>query len=69
MYIAQNTTKRIAIVFLTYLPQKYQLSKKLHQYSEPFNVVDRGKPNRRVGPARAHTIILFHQAKMLININ
>ena len=31
MYIAQNATKRIAVVFLTCLAQKYQISKKLQQ--------------------------------------
>ena len=31
MHIAQNATKRIAVVFLTCLPQKYQISKKLQQ--------------------------------------
>ena len=40
MYIAQNTTKRIAVVFLTCLPQKYRLSKKLQQ------IIQRCEPQR-----------------------
>ena len=50
MYIAQNATERIAVVFLTCLPPKYQISKKLQQIIQRYGP-RRSDVNNNIEPA------------------